>query len=387
MIDNLPPRRELPPEVRDRIRVRVAEGTRADAKSRKSGWAVAATVVALAGGVVAVTQVVPGPVQAPAGSANRNLDRCWAAAQQEHVTGLPDRTRWVVASVHAQGDDVVVAFTADDKPAFCEVTPSTVTMSDPAAVPARPPGQAAGVLLTTASGLVAGVTDPAWQQVELSEPDGLGVVVTGADHRTGQFAAFTGTDGTGLWIGRAKPGQETRLYPRAALPPAPPPLFTVVDRAADRSSKAGRALGDCLGRVPDAPADQAAYEPGALLEDGENSVALGRAPGHLLACTKEAGTYKLVRDAFIGQSIPVRRLSVPAVGGKVPFVGLVPSSAAKMISNFGKSRPVDVPVVAGTFARWLQPGDEVDDPADGTVWVDVDTGEGVSLFNGYVPLK
>jgi hypothetical protein len=367
--------------------------------------AVAAAVVLLVAGVAVGTQVFRSrPAEMPpAGSADlatRPLDRCWAAVQTAGKTDrVPARTEWTTAYTAAQGDDVVVAFTAGGKPMFCEATPTTVTLSDPDATPAYAPGSRTGLLLYTGTGLVAGVADPAWAKVELSMPDGLGVTMSDVNKATRQFSSFTLTSPatTRLWAGRWDDGQTTRTWPRAELPAAPAPLFSLTDRPGDRSSPAGRALGACLAGLAQPPADGDAYQPGALLEDGPYRVVLGRSAEHTVACTDEPDpnnpaktSYQLYRDTFIGQSIPVRRLSVPGLGpdgAKVPFVGIVPPSGASMVGDFfGTAVTVDIPVVNGTFAIWLPGGAKPASP-DGTVWVKTMDDNGVPLFNGYVPLK
>jgi hypothetical protein len=397
---HLPARRALPPEVRDRMRAGVTAGLGRRTPRRGRVLAVAAAVVLLVAGAAVVTQFArsrPGEVPVSSGNLTTStLDRCWAAVQTAGKTDrVPARRQWAAVSTAEQGDDVVVAFTAGGKPMFCETTATTVTLSNPEAKPAYAPGSRTWLLLYTGTGLVAGVADPSWAQVELSMPGGLGISVTDVTTPTHQFSSFTQTDPatTRLWAGRAVARQETRLYPRAALPPAPAPLFSLTDRPGDRSSPAGMALGACLAGVAQPPADRDAYQPGVLLQDGVYQVVLGRTAGHTVACTAEPGpagtSYHLYLDTFIGQSIPVRRLAVPGLGpagAKVPFVGIVPPSTASLKGDFSIGTPVDVPVVNGTFAIWLPPGAKPLAP-DGTVWVLALDDRGASLFNGYVPLK
>jgi hypothetical protein len=138
------------------------------------------------------------------------------------------------------------------------------------------------------------------------------------------------------------------------------------------------------------------YQTGAVLKDGPYQVVLGWSVAHTIVCTAEPDpnnpakmSYQVYWDTFIGQSIPVRRLSVPGLGpdgAKVPFVGIVPLSGASMIGDFSLGKPVDIRVVNGTFAIWLPAGAKPVG-ADGTVWVKVMDGNGAALFNGYVPLK
>ncbi|HKS45029.1 MAG TPA: hypothetical protein VJT49_07895 [Amycolatopsis sp.] len=169
----------------------------------------------------------------------------------------------------------------------------------------------------------------------------------------------------------------------------------MTDRPGDRSSPAGRALGACLAGVARPPADRDAYQPGILLQDGEYRVVLGRTAGHAVVCTAEPDpndpaktSYKLYVDTFIGQSIPVRRLSVPALGPggtKVPFVGIVPPSGRSMVADFSVGKAVNVPVANGTFGMWLPA--EAKPVWNGETWVRTDDDRPATLFNGYVPMK
>lgn len=399
----LPARRELPPQVRRRLRATLHARFAREAGPRGRMLAVAAAVVLLVGGAALGPQLFrPRPAQMPVGAVHpetSTIDRCWMAAQTAGKANLlPDRAEWITTYTTALGDDVVVAFTAGGKPMFCEATSTTVTLSDPDATPAYAPGSHTGLLLYTGTGLVAGVADPGWARVELSMRDGLGVTVSDVNKATRQFSSFTLTDPktTRLWAERLDDGQKMRTWPRAELPPAPPPLFSVTDRTGDRSTPAGKALGACLAGLAQPPVDGNAYQPGALLEDGPYQVVLGRSTAHTVACTAEPDpnnpattSYRLYRDTFIGQSIPVRRLSVPGLGpdgAKIPFVGIVPPSGASMIGDFALGKAVDIPVVNGTFAIWLPAGAKPVDP-DGTVWVRTLGDHGMALFNGSVPLK
>ncbi|MEV0702270.1 hypothetical protein AB0I53_30745 [Saccharopolyspora sp. NPDC050389] len=435
----LPPRRELPPEVRARLRGRVEAGM--SARHRGRAVAASAAVVLLAAGAVigvqaARSQLVETPAAAPPDATTRTLDRCWNAVRAAGKTGrVPDRSEWVNASVTAQGDDVVAAFTAGGKPVFCETTSTTVTMSDPNAEPSYAAGSRTALLLYTSTGVAAGVADPTWPRIMLSMPDGLGVSENDVAKDTRQFTSFTLTNPatTRLWAqrldeykpepsGQSEPGQgepeqpsegkpeqpsegkpeqpgrgtQRVNWPRAELPAPPAPLLSLIDRAGDRTSPAGRALGECLAGLAEPPADRDGYQPGVLVEDGPYRVVLGRTAQHAVACTTEpdpanpAGKiHRLHRDTFVGESIPVRRLAVPGLGKdgeKIAFVGIVPPSGASMIADFSLEQPFDVPVANGTFGMWLPEGAKAVSP-DGTTWVHVLDDKQTPLFNGYVPMK
>ncbi|GLY70658.1 hypothetical protein [Amycolatopsis taiwanensis] len=406
----LPPPRELPPEVRLRLREAVTTGVTARRHAPASMLAAAAAVVLLvASAVVAVQLARPQSDEAAGGGtdlASQTLDRCWAAVGAAGKTSkVPDRKKWDKASLSVQGDDVVVAFTADGKPTFCETTSTMVTMSDPNAKPAYATGTRTALLLYTSTGLAAGVADPAWDRVELDRPDGLGISVSDVTKASHQFTSFTLTDPATTQLcarlqdngtTRSNNGKASINWSCAKLPSPPAPLFSIVDRPGDRSSRAGRALGECLAGFAQPPADQDAYQPGVLLEDGPYQVVLGRTAAHTVACTTEPDSsspsgrsHRLYQDTFIGQSIPVRRLSVPGLGkdgAKVPFVGIVPPSGASMIADFAFGKPVDITVADGTFGIWLPAGAKPVYP-NGDSWVKTLDGKGAALFNGSVPMK
>ncbi|WAL68093.1 hypothetical protein ORV05_10105 [Amycolatopsis cynarae] len=391
---SLPPRRELPPDVRARLRAEVAAGF-AEAPKRGRVVAVAAAVALLAGGAVAATQLARPSHDVSAasdggGAPSTGLDRCWAAVEKAGKTAaVPDRSKWVTTFTAAEGDDVVEAFTAAGKAMFCETTATTATLSNP---DVRTDGGKTRLLFYTGTGLVAGVADASWDSLALSMPDGLGVAMAKPQGPAHQFTAFTHTDPakTHLFAAPVIDGRISATA-RVDLAAIPAPLVSVTDRAADRKSPAGQALGTCLAQVAQPPADADSYQPGALLENGAYRVVLGRNAGHTVACTTEPGangtTYHLYRDTFIGQSIPARRLSVPELGGKVPFVGIVPPSAASMKADFGQGKPFPITVTNGTFAAWLPDGAKAIGGRPGESWVLVEDARGAALFNGYVPMK
>ena len=397
---NFPPRRELPPEVRERMRAELDRGMSGRPQLTRV-LAVAAAVVVFAVGAVVLTQVDRSPHSSSAPVAHVPsagwFDRCWAAVLRSGKTAdVPDVSTWVKVALASQGADSVLSFTADGKPVFCETTTTTVTLSNPNARPVYPPGTNTTLLLHTGTGLVAGLGDPTWPGVELELADGLGVSTANPVGPQRQFTSFTGLapDQDQLFARSYTPGKPL-TGPHAELPPAPAPLFSIVDRPGSTTSPAGKALETCLNAVPDAPADRDAYVPGAMLTDGRYQVVLGQAPGHALACVTEPDPanpatlrHQLYLDTFIGQSIPVRRLSVPGLGPdgtKVPFVGTVPPASVSMIADFGIGGPTDIPVANGTFAVWLPAGAKSID--NGQSWVEPKDANGVSTFNGYIPTK
>lgn len=172
---DLPPRRTLPPEVRERIRTRVNAG-RSRARYR-APQAVAASVVAMVAGIGAFHLAAsptkrPGAtpaaasltITAPDRQTDHDLGACgYVAATSVRYREFP---HWQPEPVFtaARGDDLrIVAFRADDgRPGFCEVSANKVTVSDPtgASMPiaGTPDGRVRieGLLMTQA-GVLAGV--------------------------------------------------------------------------------------------------------------------------------------------------------------------------------------------------------------------------------------
>lgn len=168
---NLPPRRELPDDVRDRIRTAVhAESPPARTVRWRAPLAVAAGVAALVAAVIVVRPAddpqtatqPPVPVRSgdltltqPDAQTDKDLDRCAAvAAKSPRAHTYSPRDTWVpVFTVHRDileygpmtpadteppsptkaGESRVVAFRqAGDKPVFCEIYQDWITLSDPA---------------------------------------------------------------------------------------------------------------------------------------------------------------------------------------------------------------------------------------------------------------
>ncbi|AIJ22912.1 hypothetical protein [Amycolatopsis methanolica] len=385
MSHTLPPHRELPPEVRGRMRATV----RAGIPPRRGRALVAGTaVIVLVAGVLVGAQFFRSSAPVPAGSAGVD-DRCWAAIESAGKTGqVPPREEWRTTGSRALGDDVVTSYLAGGRPVFCETTATTVTVSDPAAEPAYAAGSRTGLLLYTGTGLAAGVADPSWPRIELSLPDGLGITVEPVTPETGVLTAFTATDPatTTLWAGMSVQGQQTRPGPRVELPPAPAPLVSVIDRPGDRTSPAGRALGECLAALPAPPTDADGYQPGSLLEHGPYRVVLG-----------QRGAHDRVRDRSHRVVAAPRRVprhvdpGPQAVGARAGREGAVRRPCAPVGHEHGRrlrhrggrhgaGRERDV---RGVAARRREAGV----PRHGEAWVRVQDARGAALYNGSAVLR
>jgi hypothetical protein len=172
---NLPPRRTMPPEVRERLRTRVFADER-PARLR-APLAAAAGVAVLAAGAMIVSQSVAGtpadyrpgtspnttgtsagllPVEVlsrkvtsadvtgpllpelpPDAHTADDLDRCGAvAAASPRAQEFPPRSAWEpVYTVSRRGHRITAYREYGGKPGFCDVTATTATVSDPSAEP------------------------------------------------------------------------------------------------------------------------------------------------------------------------------------------------------------------------------------------------------------
>ncbi|WP_086853179.1 hypothetical protein, partial [Amycolatopsis kentuckyensis] len=287
-------------------------------------------------------------------------------------------------------------------PMFCETTETTVTLSDPEATPAYAPGTRTGLLLHSATGMVGGIL----------APDGDGLFL---DSRTedgeNQSQAIYFSPVTRQFIGvtRSNPARTTLTVSRqtqsgATLPAPPPPLLSVVDRpvTADRTSSAGRALGDCLAAAQvEAIPDAAAYEPGPLLQTEDYRVVLGRRGDRFVVCTTEPDYRRPGKTrvrAFSGGPTPEKPPAYPlmvdtlghpqtgAPAGKAlrPFAAVLPATAATAVVDFGRGASTEVHVVAGMVVVWA-PADIKIDPGT-KVHVTARDAKGAVVYDGSLPL-
>ncbi len=186
-MNTLPPRRELPDNVRERLRTRVMGDQ--PGKSRSRGLLATAAAVVLVAGTLALstsiertqptatdpttTQADPTlPFSPP--TMEEELDRCWAALVDAGKTdGYPDRSEWRGVVKDFGGGNVTAAW-AGETPIICATTPAYVSVSSPTATPEHLGDSRTGVLMRTENGVVAGVVDPSWPAVEVGYqyPDG-----------------------------------------------------------------------------------------------------------------------------------------------------------------------------------------------------------------------
>ena len=331
----LPPRRPLPPEVRDRMRATVLGGIRTPGRTRthraRPPLAVAAGVAVLALGATILTQSLAGshgirtghqtdttapgtPPPLNLADATADMDRCWAAVVRGSKAGsVPTRSTWqAVFAVPGGNGLTVTAIRADGNPLICETTRTTVTVSDPNASPAYAAATRTGALLNSADGVVAGVMDPRWSAMQF-----VAVGKSGAsDGGPGFFQ-----DGMFVDIGGFAPGgrytvQQTvpdapesptstvdsqyyakvspspliptsPTYPELTLPAAPAALVATVDRPdppTDRTSAAGQFLGECIAKSDQAVLDPDSWQPLVLAGASPNMVVLARSGNRIASC-------------------------------------------------------------------------------------------------------
>ena len=353
----LPPRRELPPEVRARLRASVMQGIR---PRRTASLTVTAAVVLVGLFVSVVLFVRPhggGRVAVEPGMdaalAQSTLDRCRDALQHAGKRVLD----WIPVFTlqDSQLAQTMVAAEVHGKPVFCLATATTVTVSDPDAVPRYLPGTKTAILLRTPTGAVAGVADPAW--------DGVDVVVSGAglqrstfSPRSHAFALFA-TASAGASVSAAEHTETGGLG--VVLPPAPGPLLSTVDRpvTADRSSPAGAFLGRCLARSDVQIPDGDAYQAGAYLADSEDELVVARFGARAMVCLASP-VYHACIVCFVPVKDPALVVDAIQFGGSViegsagqrpVLAGIVPPSATRVTVTLPNGQPQDAVYANGTF--------------------------------------
>lgn len=271
-----------------------------------------------------------------------------------------------LVSVHYNGVKVI-AFDAAAGPRFCELTPTTITVSQPGEVPQPPTGRAA-LMFHTASGSLAGVVAPEVASLSLERPTDLVarqamVVVEGVFVAPNAFTVTA--SGLVFRVNHARTGDIV------AAGDLPQRSVGVVDRPApraDRESAAGRRLAAAIAEA-DAPpvVDPDQWQPGVCLEPAEpEQIQFGRY-GNLLGWHDSRGYEDglfvfdfgpqqgpLHQFAIIGETIRATRMYYGFEDNSsesMAVVGLVNDDRVASITLTRKAMP-DVRAVldAGTFA-------------------------------------
>lgn len=330
MIDHidLPPERELPEQVKAVARDRLVTGMR-DNPGRTNRalvpLAIAAAVIVLAG--FAVGAAVLGGTGPRTSSGARTLDvdpyrelppedayaaystrmgvpmpdlgnRCIEQAYLE-PGGRPAPAQWQpLLTAEAHGVAIVV-YTTSEGPVFCEVTPTTVALSQPggpATATARP-------TFITTSGTVAGTIDPEYQAAWVTQSfTGEQLTVeTPALVRDGIFlvpdAIPVPADGLHLGVAPTQSAADMRSFtvPQAELPSVVRPTTDApgVLPVVDQSGPAGQRMTACFHGPNSIPViSPKSWLPGAYQRlDGSDSVqvaSLGPNGSMIAICTQRA---------------------------------------------------------------------------------------------------
>ncbi|MGW0517212.1 hypothetical protein [Crossiella sp. NPDC003009] len=276
----LPPRRELPEDIKDRMRATVRMRMddpqfEPEGRGRRFVAAAAAILVVAVGAAVVVqsvqddhsandpkeTTTSPNPTEGyqswNQGMADRSLvDRCWRAAiASPQADRYPSRREeWMGGRQMNWGQVQQVGLRLGQRVAACELSETTVWLSEPQ-TPLAPddPTPIRLMMLTPNGGSAVNVRD------------GVGKTIVGVDQsaRGGEVAALEPYDvfygvrvgeprqlprGAKVHVGTQKAGEQYR-FDDVQYPDPQGPLVTVLDRPlppAERTSVAGRKLAECI---------------------------------------------------------------------------------------------------------------------------------------------
>lgn len=248
-LPDLPPRRPMPPDVRERLRRRVVGGGRtARARSVRAPLAAAAVAVLAAGGVVIAqsTQGDPTAVTPPTSTTSstpRSIIGGWGAVVTEPGATEDDAARCgferprVRFTLRLAGARILV--TGDDR--FCEITHTSTSLDKPGVGPVPLDGPAS-LLWRSGSGVLIGRRAPTAGEVEVATGAQVGAVlplaVTAVDDlfvipQSAVWMTLTFTTPAGpvrveLDTGTL-PRQETWSERREDLPPGDPRVAQCLD--------------------------------------------------------------------------------------------------------------------------------------------------------------
>jgi hypothetical protein len=216
--------------------------------------------------------------------------------------------------------------------------------------------------------VVGGVMDPSWSAMEyVAVGRSSGSVGGPGFFANGMFVDFGGFAPGGRYtVRQTRPGPS---HPELNLPTAPPALVAVVDRPdppADRTSAAGRFLGECIANADDAVLDPASWRPLVLEGTAPNRFVLARSGDQLATCS--SGIYRgpngtTVNYWFLRSSRPLTpnkpiRFSYgtsyptdPSGDNQtVIFLGLLRADVTSVEIIAPNGTPRSVTIVDGTFS-------------------------------------
>ncbi|MBP2472875.1 hypothetical protein JOF53_001747 [Crossiella equi] len=338
----LPPPRELPEDIRERMRASVRmrmddPGFRPESKGRRLLAAAAAIVVVAAGAAVVVqsAQDDQNAASPPSGTTSSRqldlnnpsgvdkyvVDRCWQAAMASpHATRYPlGRTFWAPRFQYNEGGTSTVTLALGDRTAVCEVSKTTVWLSEPQAPMAATDPVPVRSLMTSPSGGVWVQTRPDVKAAGLS----VDQRARGGQEYTRDLADVRGHvfGGGPRWVlDGAKVSVSTDTGTgtpvRTELTKPVPPLVVSVDEpaaTAERTSPAGLRVQACADYARTKQFVPVLYTgelvPGAYGElPGGRAVQVASFRGNVLACTFQDG--KPVWPVKYSQSVEPGRLGV-----------------------------------------------------------------------------
>ncbi|RSM91759.1 hypothetical protein DMH04_01955 [Kibdelosporangium aridum] len=303
--------RELPESVRADARRRIVADIHRP--NRTGGWAplaIASAVVLLAAGAVTFTVTTSRSQELPPATAE-SQNRFVTPEEMYSVKDLqapPEQAArcaaagadWRPLMTASARGVTVITYSTDAGPRFCELTPSTVTLSAP--VDATSTAGTARATFVSASGTVAGVLDPAFRAMQVG-PGGRQPGRTLAVVRAGVFVAPNnlppGAQGLTIALGGTPQimGGE-RSVPATEVPSVTPAVVDRPQPPRGSESDGARRLADCFAR-PSAyravdPANWEATESLPLTK--EETLQLGRYGNLLAVCVISADQVSLKID-------------------------------------------------------------------------------------------
>lgn len=250
----LPPDRDLPSQVRDRIHANVRAGMNQPHRHRlRAPLGIAAAVAVLVGGAAYVGGV-GGSTDTPVAAATAaTLDRCWAAVQDSgKAEAFPAREEWRQRFREVLDATTVTGITTGEKTLVCETSLTSVSVSEPV-TGAPEEGRLRGVL-NSPNGTVVGLAGAGVEQVEVALTE-----QANSQARPVEEISMSATVRDGVFVAKPAYNDLREWEPSAFVPglpgrqplDAPPPAVYELDRPVDRperSSPAGTALEKCLDR-------------------------------------------------------------------------------------------------------------------------------------------
>jgi hypothetical protein len=372
-LDNLPPRRELPPSVRARARQRLGEmiGDR-PARPVRTGIAIAVVAAAVVVTAVGVPFVASrsslGETSTPDGNPISDTEGFRPALYDLRDSAtVADAERcaaegWKPLFTASSGGVTLITLSSGGKLRFCELTPEAVALSAPAARPAS----GARITYVSATGTVAGVVADDEQYVTVEDakqsPADGGTQVS-AELRDGVFVIPHATTG--------RPESLTLLlgWNRTPVKDTPVPAVVTLRKDRPQPTRAGQFLCDGRTDIPplvDAHAWQTAAAPvtlsatervqtaryGGLLafclvDDDGNTARLDVTDGHSTVSPWETddNPWVLALGAFYHFTGPGADTS----SSTMVFCGLTKDPTITSITVQGDGEPVTAPVVDGMF--------------------------------------